>query len=191
MAQATAHRKRTRKSARPEPLLAVGALGVFLILIGLGLATVRGERANVAAGQFSGETIATERPLQVGHDMGAPAAIPFLPKGGPQPNVDVPATFFDFGRIGPQDVVKRTFLVRNNGDAPLTISRAYTTCGCTTATISASVIPPGQAATVELVFDAGFHDAAGQTVRRGVILENNDPEQPQAELWVQAAVGNN
>ena len=35
MAQATAHRKRTRKSARPEPLLAVGALGVFLILIGL------------------------------------------------------------------------------------------------------------------------------------------------------------
>lgn len=191
MAQASTHRKPSKKSARPEPLLAVAALGAVMILIGLGLAYVRGERANVAAGRFPGETIATERPLQAIHDMGSPVAIPFLPKDGPQPNVDVPATFFDFGRIGPQDVVRRTFLVRNNGDAPLTISRAYTTCACTTASISASVIPPGQAATVELVFDAGFHDSAGQTVRRGVILENNDPEQPQAELWVQAAVSNN
>ena len=191
MAQASTHRKPSKKSARPEPLLAVAALGAVMILIGLGLAYVRGERANVAAGRFPGETIATEGPLQAIHDMGAPVDIPFLPKDGPQPNVDVPATFFDFGRIGPQDVVRRTFLVRNNGDAPLTISRAYTTCACTTASISASVIPPGQAATVELVFDAGFHDSAGQTVRRGVILENNDPEQPQAELWVQAAVSNN
>ena len=191
MAQATAHRKPNKKATRPEPLLALGALGAIMLLLGLGLATVRGERANVAAGNFPGETIATERPLRAIHDMGAPAAIPFLPKDGPQPNVAVPATFYDFGRIGPKDVVTRTFLVRNNGDAPLTISRAYTTCACTTATISASVIPPGQAATVELVFDAGFHDSAGQTVRRGVILENNDPEQPQAELWVQAVVGNN
>ena len=190
MAQATAHRKR-KKPARPEPLLALGALGAIMLLLGLGLAYVRGERTNVAAGNFPGETIATERPLRAVHDTDAPAAIPFLPKGGPQPNADVPATSFDFGRIGPQDVVSRTFLVRNNGDAPLTISRAYTTCACTTATISASVIPPGQAATVELVFDAGFHDSAGQTVRRGVILENNDPEQPQAEIWVQATVGNN
>ncbi|NLF66213.1 MAG: DUF1573 domain-containing protein [Chloroflexi bacterium] len=70
----------------------------------------------------------------------------------------------------------------------MTISRAYTTCGCTTAEFSASVIPPGKAATVKVIFDAGFHDAAGQTVRRGVIMENNDPDQSQEEIWVQAAV---
>jgi hypothetical protein len=191
MAQTTAQRKQNRKANRPEPLLALGVLGALLLLLGLGLGYVRGERANVAAGAFPGEIIATDRPLRAVHDMGAPAEIPFLPKGGPQPNVDVPATAYDFGRIGAQDVVRRTFLVRNNGDAPLTISRAYTTCGCTTATISASVIPPGQAATVELIFDVGFHDSAGQTVRRGVILEINDLEQPQAELWVQADVAGN
>ena len=71
----------------------------------------------------------------------------------------------------------------------MTISRAYTTCACTTAEISSEVIPPGKAVSVDLVFDAGFHDAAGQTVRRGIILENNDPDQPQAEFWVQADVG--
>jgi hypothetical protein len=37
-------------------------------------------------------------------------------------------------------------------------------------------------------FDAGFHDARGQTVRRGIIIENNDPTNPQIELWAQASV---
>jgi hypothetical protein len=74
------------------------------------------------------------------------------------------------------------------GDAPLTISRAYTTCGCTTAEISASVIPPGKVATVKMVFDAGYHDTRGQTVRRGLIIENNDPAQSEAEIWLVATV---
>jgi hypothetical protein len=129
------------------------------------------------------------RMLRATHQMGEGEPIPLLPKDGPQPNVIVDEAFHDFGRIGPDDVVTRTFVVRNDGDAPLTISRAYTTCGCTTAEVSADEIPPGKAVTVELVFDAGFHESAGQTVRRGVILENNDPDQPQTELWVQAEVG--
>ena len=45
--------------------------------------------------------------------------------------------------------------------------------------------------TIDLVYDAGFHDTAGQTVRRGLIIESNDPDQPQAEIWVQAQVGQN
>jgi hypothetical protein len=45
-------------------------------------------------------------------------------------------------------------------------------------------------ASVTLTFDAGYHDTAGQTVRRGLIIENNDPRQSQAEIWVQAAVRN-
>ena len=93
---------------------------------------------------------------------------------------------------GAQDVVERTFIVRNVGEAPLTISRVYTTCGCTTAEVSASMIPPGKVATINIIFDAGFHaDAAGQTVRRGVIIENNDPNQPKAEIWVQASIRSN
>jgi hypothetical protein len=39
-----------------------------------------------------------------------------------------------------------------------------------------------------LTFDAGFHDVSGQTVRRGVIIENNDPNSPTAEIWTQARV---
>lgn len=185
------YRKRKQAQTGPDLLIVLAVTGAVLLLVGFGLYWRGRDPVRNAAAGFPGETIATGDPIRATHDMGASPRIPFLPQGGPQPDVEAPETFYDFGRIGAKDVVTRTFLVRNTGDAPLTISKAYTTCGCTTADISASVIPPGQAVTVKLVFDAGFHDSAGHTVRRGVILENNDPDQPQTELWVQAEVAAN
>ena len=44
---------------------------------------------------------------------------------------------------------------------------------------------------MKVTFDAGFHDVSGQTVRRGVIIETNDPDTPQMEVGVQAAVSVN
>jgi hypothetical protein len=156
---------------------------ILLIIIGVVL-------ANRPVELVSDGDIVRGRMIQATHQMGSGAPIPFLPAGEPQPNVVLAEAFHDFGRIGAKDVVLRTFTVHNTGEGPLTISRAYTTCGCTTAEVSADVIPPGKAVTVELRFDAGFHDSAGQTVRRGVILETNDPDQPQVEMWVEAEVAN-
>ncbi len=184
MAQAR-HSKRQARSGRPELIIALAFIGGAVLLLAAGaLLANRPVKLTDDAGIVRGAV------LRATHQMGEGAPIPFLPKDGPQPNVTVDEAFHDFGRIGAQDIVTYTFLVRNNGDAPLTISRAYTTCGCTTAEVSADIIPPGKAVSVELRLDAGFHDSAGQTVRRGVILENNDPDQPQTELWVQAEVGN-
>jgi hypothetical protein len=180
--------KRKNSGDRSELVIALVIVGGFVALLVLGVFLANRPRAEAAL-EYDGE-IVRGRTLTAVHDMGEGEPIPFLPAGGPQPNVEMAEAFYDFGRIGAKDVVTRTFVVRNTGDAPLTISRAYTTCGCTTAEISADEIPPGKAVTVELRFDAGFHDSAGQTVRRGVILENNDPDQPQTEIWVQAEVGN-
>lgn len=178
------HAKKQAKTGRTELIFALAFMGGAVLLLVAGALL-----ANRPVELTSEGDIVRGRMIRATHQMGEGAPIPFLPKDGPQPNVTVDEAFHDFGRIGPKDVVTRTFVVRNNGDAPLTISRAYTTCGCTTAEVSADEIPPGKAVTVEMVFDAGFHDSAGQTVRRGVILENNDPDQPQTELWVQAEVG--
>lgn len=90
--------------------------------------------------------------------------------------------------IPPSAEPEVTFVVRNTGEAPLVISRIYTTCACTTAELTASVIPPGKVALLTVYFDADYHDVRGETVRRGVILENNDRRQPQAEVWIQARV---
>jgi hypothetical protein len=75
----------------------------------------------------------------------------------------------------------------NRGSADLIIRRAYTTCGCTTAKVSGSIISAGKAALV-VQYDPRLHGAPGTTVCRGVILETNDPEQAQFELWVQAEI---
>lgn len=189
MARLTQTKRRAKGASgpRPELMIALIVIGGFVLLVALGI-LISNRTVTGPAPSVTGDDIVTGNKLLAVHEMGSGPRIPFLPPGDPQPDVAVPESFHDFGRIGANDVVTRTFLVRNDGEAPLTISRAYTTCGCTTAEISADVIPPGKAVSVALRFDAGFHDAAGQTVRRGVILETNDPDQPQAEIWVQAEV---
>jgi hypothetical protein len=170
---------------------------VILGILGVGSAAVLGVsawnksnlQANYLAEYTTGEVV-VDQPFEAVHEMTGDtlASIPFLPEGGPQPQISVTEAFFDFGSIGPTDIVEHDFVITNLGDAPLTISRAYTTCGCTTAEFTSSVIPPGKQVVVTLILNAGFHDVRGQTVRRGVIIENNDPASPQFELWTEAAV---
>ncbi|MFQ5774934.1 MAG: DUF1573 domain-containing protein [Kiloniellaceae bacterium] len=146
------------------------------------------EPAAPAAPDYAGEDVVYDGAFRAIHEMRAGPPIPFLPADRPQPKIALPDAYYDFGKIGAKEVVRHKFLVRNEGDAPLTISRAYTTCGCTTAEFTARVIPPGKAALVTLILDAGFHDVRGQTVKRGIIIENNDRASPKAAIWVRASV---
>ncbi len=182
-----ASQKRYSRNWKPVALLIVSVL-----LLGVGVvAYVSAPSTARAALDYRPKDVAHEQPVRAIHEMGGGPPIPFLPRNQAQPRIQVPEKFYNFGVVGSQDVVEREFIIRNTGEAPLNISRAYTTCGCTTAEISATVIPPGQVATIRLVFDAGYHDAAGQTVRRGLIIENNDPSFSQAEIWIQASVRSN
>ena len=138
--------------------------------------------------KYSEDEVVREKPIHAVHEMGGGPPIPFLAKDKPQPKIVVPEGTYNFGNIGPKAKVEYRFAVRNEGEAPLTISRAYTTCGCTTADFTARVIPPGKLALVTLTFDAGFHDTRGQQVRRAVIIENNDRNNAKAEVWTRASV---
>ncbi len=187
-----ARQEEARRKAQQKKIITGALVVIGLLLIGWGAyAGLAGQQADADAMVYTPEDVVYDRPIQAIHEMNEGPPIPFLPRGDAQPAIQIPETSHNFGSIGPQDVVERTFIIRNTGDAPLTISRAYTTCGCTTAEISASVIPPGKVAEVTIVFDAGYHaEAVGQTVRRGLIIENNDPRQSEAEIWIQASVRN-
>ena len=163
-------------------------IGVIVAAVGGYYLLINTDQAAQAVPSYAEEEVARDAPFVAVHEMAAGARISFLPEDGPQPKISIPSDYFNFGGIGPRDVVRRKFVIRNEGDAPLTISRAYTTCGCTTAEFSARVIPPGKLALVTLVLDAGFHDVRGQTVDRGIIIENNDRRSPEAEIWTRAAV---
>jgi hypothetical protein len=184
------NQERARQQRRRQKLIPLIILIAGLALLGASLYWMTGGRPAQAARDYQAENVVYEQPLFAVHEMEASnlASIPFLPKDGPQPKIALSETFYSFGSIGLNDVVIREFVIANQGEAPLTISRAFTTCGCTTAEFTASVIPPGKISIMKLTFDAGFHDAGGQTVRRGVIIESNDPRSPQTEIWVQAAV---
>jgi hypothetical protein len=187
-----ARRQAAERKARQRNRIIGGmlVLGVSLVVWGI-YAYVTGEQTNAKSATYAPEDVAGERPFVAVHEMGDGPAIPFLPASEPQPVVQVPETSYNFGSVGPSDIVSRKFIIRNTGEGPLTISRAYTTCGCTTAEFSSSVIPPGKVVEATLIFDAGFHDTQGQTVRRGLIIENNDPRRSQVEIWTQATVRSN
>ena len=183
--------RKRRQSQKKGPL--IGMLLGGLLLIAATWYMIGGGGSVTANFEYTADDIVTDQPMVVGHEMGGATLdlIPFLPKEDPQPKIAILEDFYSFGVIGATDVVRHEFVVSNQGDAPLTISRAYTTCGCTTAEFSATVIPPGKVGIVTMVLDAGFHDVSGQTVRRGIIIENKDPKNPQVELWAQASVPNN
>ncbi|MGB3717890.1 MAG: DUF1573 domain-containing protein [Candidatus Promineifilaceae bacterium] len=184
-------RQRTQRRARRNNTIAFAILIAALLVVAGSLYAYFSESQSVTAAlDYEPEDIVYDQPIHAIHEMGEGPPIPFLPRDQAQPAIAVSEKSYDFGSIGPADVVERTFVVFNTGNAPLIISRAYTTCGCTTADITARSIPPGKVAEVTLTFDAGFHDTAGETVRRGLIIENNDPRQSQAEIWIQASVRN-
>lgn len=180
--------RKRRKQRRVLPAILLVAIGVGSIAAAWYLLV--GRTSAQIGFEYSSEDVVYDQPLTAVHEM-EPLnleSIPFLPKDGPQPKISVSEDYYNLGSIGPTEVVTYDFAIANLGEAPLTINRAYTTCGCTTAEFTATVIPPGKVSVITMILDAGFHDVRGQTVRRGIIIENNDPENPQVEIWAQAAV---
>jgi hypothetical protein len=162
--------------------------GLIVVLIGGYVYLTNAEPASQPPLQYAAADVSYEKPFRAVHEMGGGPPIRFLPKDQPQPKIVLPGSFHDFGLVGARAVVERRFMIRNEGEGPLTISRAYTTCGCTTAEFTARVIPPGKIALVTLILNAGFHDVRGQVVKRGIIIESNDREKSKAEFWVRASV---
>ena len=107
-------------------------------------------------------------------------------------------SIFDFGAISmAAGKVSHSFKFKNTGDSPLSVSKIYTSCMCTTAKLSAGgkkfgpfgmpghiAVPrinkslnPGEEAIVEVVFDPTAHGPAGVgTIQRVVTIENNAGE---------------
>ena len=130
-------------------------------------------------------------PIKGFHDMnhlpGAPVPTQPVADGASRAKVDLPLSRWDWGTIPRTPPVTQTFPIQNTGDKPLLIASVVTSCGCTTADLTSSVIPPGQRADLVMTFDPDFHETSGP-VTRLVWLETNDPEMPLVELRADANV---
>lgn len=63
------------------------------------------------------------------------------------------AEVIDYGTINQNDDGSRTFTFKNEGQAPLIISKVTTTCGCTVPTYSKEPIQPGDYGTIDIVYN--------------------------------------
>lgn len=178
-------RQERKKSIFVYVLGALGLLALFALMYYVPKEAITRETFEYQDGE-----IVYGEPIHAVHEMDGSqlAAIPFFPKGSPQPKIQATHLFYDLGSIGAQEVVTHQIAVKNVGEAPLIITRAYTTCGCTTADFTASTLQPGEISLVTVTLDTGFHDVRGQTVQRGVVIENNDPSSPELTFWMQAKV---
>ena len=129
--------------------------------------------------------------LRGGHNMAlipqqtpAPRAVP---AGASAPQLSIPSADHDFGEVYAQWDVTHVFAIQNTGDENLIISNLVTSCGCTVAELSSSVIPPGQRADLTVAFDANFHETNGP-VTRLVWFGTNDPAHPWGEVRILADV---
>lgn len=166
-------------------------VALALLVFGVG-AAIGWALLGSPAQRLDTDRIVYNEPVQLMHDqmhyrmMGA---APTTPAAGTSPVADLPINFHNFGTVKQSQVASWAFEIANRGDAPLVISSGYTTCGCTTAELSTAEIPADRSGLVTVYFDPQ-HSSPGSVVRRGVILETNDPQRPQLEIWIQASVGN-
>ncbi len=102
---------------------------------------------------------------------------------GPQLTFD--KSVYDFKNVIQGKDVTHSFTFRNTGDAPGTITRISSSCGCTVANVSDKVIPPGKSGTIKTSFDSS--DFSGP-VSKEVFVYLANQQKPAYTLTMKGVV---
>ncbi|MBI2438072.1 MAG: DUF1573 domain-containing protein [Lentisphaerae bacterium] len=86
---------------------------------------------------------------------------------------------YHFGALSNTNEVPHTFVLANEGDAPLTISRVHPDCGCTLVRLEREIIPPGDEITVQVRLI--LKGRSGSQHKR-ITIESDDPTLPRLTL---------
>ena len=104
------------------------------------------------------------------------------------PRIASESKVFDFGTVNDVDAVEHTFVVRNEGDADLVISRVKTSCGCTTTKLTTPhTVPPGES--VEITATLSLKGRSGRQ-HKTITVESNDSEEPRYRLEMKGDIHN-
>lgn len=92
---------------------------------------------------------------------------------------------FNFGEKDSSEVVKHVFVVKNEGDLTLEITRVRPSCGCTVASVSCEQVPPGE--TAEISAEFSLKGRSGQQ-HKNIRVENNDPTNQNFMLYLEGNI---
>jgi hypothetical protein len=106
------------------------------------------------------------------------------------PTLDFDKKTHDFGTIDEGDVVEHTFTFTNNGKAPLVITAARGSCGCTVPTWTKEPVAPGESGEMLVKFNSrGKRNQQNKTVTVTANTESGK-ETLQIKTFVTPAAGN-
>jgi hypothetical protein len=100
------------------------------------------------------------------------------------PRAAAAVTTFDFGKVFEEQALKHTFVIKNEGDAPLKVEDVDPDCACTVASYD-KTIPPGGQGEVTLTIKpySVLRDFLKQTK-----VQLNDPARPELVLTMKGYV---
>lgn len=103
---------------------------------------------------------------------------------GPQPRILVSEEEWDFGKVIQGEKPTHIFIVKNVGEGDLIIESLKESCACIEASISTTLIRPGESAELEVSYDTT--DYVGKDEKH-VHIYSNDPQEPdkRIELYVE------
>ncbi|MFM7245035.1 MAG: DUF1573 domain-containing protein [Planctomycetaceae bacterium] len=113
---------------------------------------------------------------------------------GPKPRAEVPETRHAFGTLGTGGSGLHEFLVRNTGDAPLTLRKGETSCTCTVSDFDAAeggtpdgtkVVPPGGETKIQVRWKG---KPPGGPFRQQATILADDPRRPELVFVVEGTV---
>ncbi len=99
-----------------------------------------------------------------------------IKKGDAAPEMTFETKEYDFGDITTGDKIEFTFKFTNTGNAPLIISNAQASCGCTIPQWPSEPIPPGDTGEIEVEFNS-----KGKSGRqtKAIRISTNISDQPE------------
>lgn len=92
---------------------------------------------------------------------------------------------YNFGSTLGGPPIKHVFTIRNTGQAPLEIKNVVTSCGCTAAKPSKTVLAPGEIATIAASVDTSYEHGHSLSV---VTVATNDPRNPALQLKLEGVI---
>ena len=95
------------------------------------------------------------------------------------PEISFDETEHDFGTIEQGTNVEHTFTFTNTGNAPLVITNATSSCGCTVPTWTKEPIAPGESGEMTVKFNGSGQNQVTKTVR---ITANTESGEEQIKI---------
>jgi hypothetical protein len=103
--------------------------------------------------------------------------------GVPKAEVADPAYNFGTALSGPP--ISHVFMIKNVGNGPLEIRNVTSSCGCTAAKPSKTILAPGEVSTIEASVDTHFEQGHSLSV---VTLTTNDPANASLQLKIEGVI---